>query len=219
MKKWLLAVMLASGVYAVFSGEFFIERKGVILASVKEGLSGENETDYLRERNRELEIELLNLKKNNPKPSLDGRMVEAKVYSIYPFGNRSEITINVGADKGVASGQAVVLDNSLIGRIKEVKARTSVVQTIFDPGFQIPVRIGKGEIDALYVGGMSPKLDLIDAKESIDCGELIVAAADNFAYGLGMGYAAQIKEGTLKEATIEPLLEIKDIRNVFVVLD
>jgi len=218
MKKWLLALLVSVGIYAALSGEFFIEGKGSMLASVREGFSGESETDYLREKVQELEIEVLNLKKGNPSSVVSFEGVDAKVYSAYPFADRSELMINAGSDRGLIVGQAVVKGNVLIGRIKEVKKRTSVVQTVFDPEFQIPVRIGEKEVDALYGGGMNPRLNLIDVAEPLPSGEMVISAADGIPYGLGMGHTTQVKEGLLKEASIEPLFEVKDIRNVTVVV-
>ncbi|MFA4999491.1 MAG: rod shape-determining protein MreC [Parcubacteria group bacterium] len=216
MKKWLLALISIVGAYAVFSGEFLIEGKGLLFAFIREGLSSNNETNYLREKNQELEIEVLNLKNGNP--SLSGVAgVPAKVFSAYPFADRSELTISAGSAMGVEIGNAVIYGNVLVGKIKEISKRTSVVQTVFDPKFEIPVRIGEAETDALYVGSMNPKLNMIDTNKSPKCGELVICAAKDLPYGLGVGRTLEISDGLFKEASLEPLLEIKELRNVFVV--
>jgi cell shape-determining protein MreC len=216
MKRWLFALIIIAGVYAVLSGEFLIEGKGRMFAFVRESFSSEGEADYLREKNQKLEIELLNFKKGNSSVGDIGG-IEAKVFSAYPFSDRSELVISVGSENGVKNGDAVVYGNVLVGRIKEAGKRTSVVQTVFDPEFEIPVRIGETETDALYVGGMNPKLNMIDSAEAPKCGELIVCASSDLPYGLGMGRTLEISEGLLKEASIEPLLEIKKMRNVLVI--
>lgn len=216
MKKWLFSLIMLFGVYAVLSGEFLIEGKGRMFAFVRESFSSEGGADYLSDRNKELEIELLNLKNGNRSIS-DINGIEAKVFSAYPFSDRSEITVNAGTDKGVKVGDAVVFQKILVGKIKETSKRTSVVQTVFDPEFEIPVRIGEAETDALYVGGINPKLNMIDSTISPKCGELVICASSDLPYGLGMGRTLQISEGLLKEASLEPLLEIKKIRNVLIV--
>jgi rod shape-determining protein MreC len=219
MKKWLLVSIITICAYAVLSGEFLIEGKGAVLGLVRESLSGNGEIEYLREKNQELEIELLNLKKGNLDINFTENSVSAKVYSAYPFADRSELIINVGENKEIKPGMAVVRNNALIGKIKDVKKRTSVVQTVFDQEFQIPVRIGEEEIDALYVGGMNPKLNLIDSNKDICQGKMIVSSASGIPYGLGIGYTIKIKEGVLKEASVEPLFELKDIKNVSIITD
>lgn len=216
MKKWIFALIILAGVYAVLSGEFLIEGKGRMFAFVRDSFGSEGEADYLREKNQELEIELLNLRKGNSSiTEISG--IEAKVFSAYPFSDRSELVVNAGTDRGVEPGDAVVYGNVLVGKIKEAGKRTSVVQTVFDPEFEVPVRIGETETDALYVGGMNPKLNMIDSAEAPKCGEIVICASSELPYGLGMGRTLEISEGLLKEASLEPLLEIKKIRNVLIV--
>jgi len=216
MKRWLFALIILAGAYAVLSGEFLIEGKGRMFALIRESFSSEGEADYLREKNQELEIELLNLKKGNSSIGALGG-IEAKVFSAYPFSDRSELIVGAGSENGVKNGDAVIYGNILVGKVREAGKRTSVVQTVFDPEFEIPVRIGETETDALYVGGMNPKLNMIDSAEAPKCGELVVCASSDLPYGLGMGRTLEISEGLLKEASIEPLLEIKKIRNVIIV--
>ncbi|MFA5052536.1 MAG: rod shape-determining protein MreC [Parcubacteria group bacterium] len=216
MKKWLLVLIIIAGAYAVLSGEFLIEGKGTFLAFVRESLSAEGEKDYLREKNQSLEIELLNLKKGNPETG-ERKGTEAKVFSVYPYADRSELTLNAGSEKGISEGDIVLLGNALVGQIKEVRKRTSIAQTVFDPEFEIPVRIGEAETDALYIGGMDPKLKMIDSDKPIPPGEIIVSAASSLPYGLGIGRTLQVSEGLLKEASVEPMFEIKNLRNVLIV--
>jgi cell shape-determining protein MreC len=216
MKKWIFALLVLIGSYAVLSGEFLIEGKGRLFAFVREGLSSEGEADYLREKNQELEIELLNVKKGNASISgLQG--IEAKVFSAYPFSGRSELVVSAGSEQGVKPGDAVVYEKVLVGKVKEADRNTSVIQTVFDPEFEVPVRIGEAETDALYVGGMNPKLNMIDSAEAPKCGEIVICASSELPYGLGMGRTLEISDGLLKEASLEPLLEIKKIRNVLII--
>lgn len=206
------------GIYALFSGEAFIEKKGMILASVSGNVPSSNEVDYLKQKNQKLEVELLNLKCGNKKIS-DAKTVEAKVFSVYPFSNRSEISLNIGEAEGVTPGKAVVMNGFLVGKVKEVKKDMSVVTTIFDSGFKVPVRVGEKEVDALYVGGLDPKLNLIDGNEGVSAGDLVISACSDFPYGLGIGRAVRLKDGVMKEAAVDPLFDMKDLRNVSVVID
>lgn len=206
------------GIYVLFSGEAFIEKKGMILASVSGNFGSSGEVEYLKEKNQKLELEMLNLKKGNPKVIPD-KTVEAKVFSAYPFSNRSEVLINIGADKGVRVGAAVIGNGFLIGRIREIRGDISVVTTVFDNDFKLPVRVGDKEIDALYIGGLNPRLDLIDATCGVASGDLAVSAASDLPYGIGVARTVKVTEGVMKEAVVLPLFEVKDLRNVFVVTD
>jgi len=206
------------GIYALFSGEAFIEKKGMILASVSGSFGSSGEVEYLKEKNQRLELEMLNLKKGNPKVIPD-RTIEAKVFSVYPFSNRSEVLINIGSDKGIKVGSAVIGNGFLVGRVKEIRGDISVVTTVFDNDFKLPVRVGDKEIDALYIGGLNPRLDLIDATCGVSSGDLAVSASSDLPYGIGVARIVKVTEGVMKEAVVLPLFEVKDLRNVFVVTD
>ena len=216
MKKWLLTLLIIVGVYILFSGEFFIKGRGIIFSAMRDNLAYESELNYLRNKNQQLATEILNLRKGNQ--LIENKLgIYAKVFSLYPFADRSKIIVNAGTEQGVEIGAAVTDGNILVGRIIEATRRTSVVQTIFDSRFEIPVRIGEAETDALYTGGMRPKLRIIDANEPPQYGEIVVSASPELPYGLGIGRILYVSEGVLKEATIQPFLEIKKIRNVFIV--
>ena len=218
-KKWIFAGIIGVGIYALFSGESFIHKKGLILASVSGSFSSneENEVAYFKGEKERLEIELLNARCGNDELSKKEEGIKGKVYSSYPFSDKSEILISVGSNDGVEVGSAVVSNNFLVGKIKEVYKSTSVVSTVMDPGMKIPARIGEKEIDALYAGGLHPQLDLIDSKEAIKAGEIIISADPNLPYGLGLGKTMSVKEGLIKEAAIDPAIEIKSLRDVSVI--
>jgi len=216
MKKWLLTLLIIALAYIVFSGEFFIEARGAIFSSMQDRLAHKNELSYIREKNQQLEIEVLNLREGHL--LVDNKKgINAKVFSVYPFADRSKIIVNAGKEQGVEIGSAVTSGNILVGRVIETARRTSVVQTVFDSRFQIPARIGEAEIDALYTGGMRPKLRIIDTNDPPQYGEIVVSASPELPYGLGIGKILYVSEGVMKEAVIEPFLEIKKIRNVFII--
>lgn len=216
--NWLLVVAVAFGIYLVIGGESVLSNRDRLL-SFAFGSTISNELDNLKNHNLELEAQLLNLKIGNQEKQHD--KVTAKVYSLYPFANRSELTINKGEDIGLKEGMAIVLENSiLVGKIKAVYKSSSVVQTIFDKNFKIPVRIGERETDAFYNGGFTAKISLIDAKSPAKEDDLILAADKNLPYGLVLGRLKDISDnGPLKEAKLQSLYELKNLRNVVVIVD
>lgn len=221
MKKWILPLIMIIGVYVAFSGEFFVQNKGEALFFISGIINPALEIEELREKNKALEIEILNLRVNNPNigQTITNGGISAKVFSAYPFADRSKLTVNAGSLQGIEIGDAVIIDNSLVGRVKAVYKRTSVVQTIFDSEFKIPVRIGTSELNALYTGGINPRLNMISAGDIPQYGELVLSVSPDLPYGLGLGQILQVVEGPLQEASIRPLFEIKEIRNVFIITD
>lgn len=214
VKKWGTALVLGLITYFIFSGEFFVSNKGHLFATVAQGFYGvSDEIQRLKDENQQLKLENLNLKSGILKRAQTSSMA-AKVYSLYPFINRSEMLIGSGYDDGVRVGNVVVSGNYMIGVVKSAYKGTSVVQTIFDSSFKIPVRVGEKEVDALYLGGLDPRLDLIDDKQEINQGDLIISASKEIPYGLGIGKISAVKGGIVKKAGVEPLFEIKKLRDV-----
>ncbi len=220
MKKTIVPLILSLLLYVVLSGEWFIAGKGVVFAYVADKVSGVSELDLLREKNKQLEVENMRLKSVAAISLSEEKhnSIKAKVFSSYPFSDRSQVTINIGSGNGVKEGDIVVSDNLLVGRVVKVFKNTSSVQTIFDRTFKLPVRIGKNEIDALYVGGLEPSLQMIDTKDALPCCELVVSAAADYPYGLGLGKTKSMNGELLKTAGIESILDLKTLRDVSVVI-
>lgn len=218
MRRWTVPIISAALIYLAFSGEWFTAGKGVVFAFVSDRARGMNEVDYLREKNKQLEVEVLRLKLvASALIAEESRPVKAKVYSSYPFADRSEVVISVGAKSGIKAGDTVVHGNFLVGRVIRIGVSTSVVQTIFDRNFKIPARIGEKEIDALYIGGLEPRLEMIDSKAALPCCEIVVSAAADIPYGLGIGRTQKMDGDLLKTAAVEPLFDIKNLRDVSVI--
>lgn len=220
MRRWILPTIIMTAVYLAFSGEWFTANKGVVFAFVSEKFRGASEVDYLRDKNKQLEIEVLRLKSAASIILSDSTgHVKAKVFSSYPFSDRSEIIISVGSKSGVKVGAGVTSGNFLVGRVSEVGRDLSVVQTIFDRNFKIPARIGEKEINALYVGGLEPRLEMIDAKNALPCCEMVLSADAKSPYGLGIGRTKKMAGDLVKTADVEPLFDIKNLRDVTVVIN
>ncbi len=141
-----------------------------------------------------------------------------KVYSSYPLNTKSEIAIAAGRKQGLAVSDVITYgENVLVGRVTKVFDSSSVVKTIFDPSWEIPVRIGKSETDALMGAGTELRLTLIPREALIEAGEPVITSGSDLPYGLMIGYIKEIKEPpgtTFKEAVVEPSLRLKDLRDV-----
>lgn len=219
MRRWVLPIILSLGVYISLSGEWFTLNKGVVFAFVSDRFGRLSELDYLRDKNKQLEVEILRLKSAaSAIVSVSGDPLKAKVFSLYPFSNRSELMISAGSAAGVNPGDVVTSGNFLVGRVSDVGRNMSVVQTVFDRNFKIPVRIGEKEINALYVGGLEPRLEMIDSKDGLPCCEVIFTSAAGYPYGLGVGRVKKVNGDLIKTADVEPLFDIKNLREVGILI-
>ena len=185
----------------------------------KERSFGENLR--LKQKNEELRSQIQKLTILNPQSSmLNANYLTAKVFSTYPFNIKNQITVNVGEKQGIKKLSVAALKNILIGQVIEVFENYSVVKTIFDPNFQLSVRIGKDEINALFQGGAEPKVVLIDKEKLIQAGDVVYSVSSEFPYGLKIGEILEIKEtsaGVFKEATLRIPFNVNELRMVEII--
>ena len=92
--------------------------------------------------------------------------------------------LDAGSTDGVAAGDAVTFGGNFVGLIQDVTAHSSVAETIFDPDFKMPVRIGTQGYDALLVGGSYPMAESIVKTATIAAGDVVYSAAPGIPYAI-----------------------------------
>lgn len=144
----------------------------------------------------------------------------AKIYSTYPFNHRNLLTINAGSKDGVRIGMPVAANGTLLlGQVSEVWENKSLVQTIFDKDFSLPVRSGSLEADALLVGGQTPKLSLIEKNSVVNENDPVYSAGRNFPYRMAIGkigFVTAAADNSLREASLVLPYQISDLREVVI---
>jgi cell shape-determining protein MreC len=91
------------------------------------------------------------------------------------------------------------------GQVTHAGEQVSEVRTASDPQWELSVRVGPNEVDALFVGGRTPRLTLIANAGDVLPGDPIYLAAPGMPYGLLVGYVANVEEDThhsFKEASV-----------------
>lgn len=150
-------------------------------------------------------------------------ILEAKIYSTYPFNSRSLLTINAGEENGVRIGMPATIGGKvLFGKVLEVSQNKSIIRTFFDKDFSLPVRIGNKEANALLVGGQSPRLSLIDKLSDIKEGDGVFSAGQDFPYGMAVGAVGAISDSSsnsLLEASLDVPYQISDLREAVILLE
>lgn len=160
---------------------------------VKENIRHQLVELQLENQDLRAQIELL---RSRPGIVMDGEeaMVFAKVYSNYPVNNANQILVHAGANSGIKLGAVATTGEGIfIGEVIEVFDKMSVVRTIFDPDWELPVKIGAGRVDALLVSGVLPKLTLISKNKTVSVGAPIYLADKNYPYGLTVGIVSEIE--------------------------
>jgi cell shape-determining protein MreC len=152
------------------------------------------------------------------------QVVRARMYSTYPFNNRGFVTINAGARDGISLSRTVTIDGVyLFGTVVEVFDSYSVVRTIFDSGWEVPVKIGDtaAGTDALLVGGREPRLTLIAKEAGVADGAPVYVVASDFTYGLTVGAVLDVRgneSSAFYESAITVPYEVSTLTEVWVLL-
>lgn len=143
--------------------------------------------------------------------------IEANIFSTYPFNMKDTISIDRGSDDGVAGAMvATVADSILLGQVIGVDKHSAVIRTIFDPNWQLPVRIGPDNINGLFEGGNDPRVVLVE--RSVKTGDGVFSAAKEFPMGIKIGEIKEIKEdagGIFKEATVRTPYAMNELQTVY----
>ncbi len=163
--------------------------------------------------------ELAGLGKRPSSPNMEYE--PAKVYATYPFNMKQTLTINVGTKSGIREHMAVVSGEKIfVGKVVAVFEDAAEVQTIFDPNFEMPVRLGEEGVDAIVRGGAVPVLDLIPKDAHLTEGESIITSGIVAPYGTPVGIVSGIQRidyESFQKAGIGLPYAMNDLREIFVI--
>ncbi len=149
----------------------------------------------------------------------DRRVLLARVYSAYPFNDRGFLNINVGSLHGVQEKVPVTVGgNLLFGVVDQVFKDYSIVRTMYDPEWKLPVKLGARHVDALLKGGREPRLTLIVRGKPVTESDAIYSASRDFPYGLAIGEVGELQSGqadTFDEAPVVFPYELTEVNEVY----
>ncbi|MEK7195863.1 MAG: rod shape-determining protein MreC, partial [Patescibacteria group bacterium] len=134
------------------------------------------------------------------------------------FNGKRDISIAAGKKDDIQSGAIITFGSKVfIGKVSQVNNSTSIVKTVYDPGYQVAVRIGTKEVDGLFKGGLNPIVDLIKTDADIKEGDEIITASPNLPYGLFIGTVkniTQVPGAPFKQTKVELGVELSSLRDV-----
>jgi len=149
------------------------------------------------------------------------KLVEAELFSRYPFNDRSLVLLDRGSEDGVGENMPVVTSGGgLLGVVRSVKRTRSEVQTIFDGQWKSSVEI-RGE-KAVLAGGTPPRLELIQKGASMQEGDPVLSVSPDFPkdiYVGSLGEVTEIPEDVWMTAEVRTGFLPEDLSRVFVIVD
>jgi len=141
-------------------------------------------------------------------------------------GSKNELLINCGEKQGLARGQFVLGNNSIIGTISEVDSRTARVKLVTDTTSQIEVEIEGLKIGRLMrgFGGNLAKVQLVQIEHRVRIGNKVFARKKPGLLDAPIitGTVTRCKKDDenpmLWDITVEPACEIEGLNNVAVII-
>lgn len=154
------------------------------------------------------------------------KLVPADIITASVDGQRNELIINRGSDDGLAKDLFVIGDNSAIGTITDLAARTAKVQLFSDVSSTVPVNIQGLEINMLMQGGGgdTAKIKLVPVKHKIKVGDKVMVRRKPGYLEISMigGTVQQCKRDDknpgIWDITVKPVCDIAKLNNVAVIV-
>ncbi len=151
--------------------------------------------------------------------------VAARVVALAPSNFEWTVTIDVGAEDGVARGMPVVDGDGLVGRVIQVTPAASRVLLAIDPSFSAAARSATlGEVGVIGGRGGDPMaLRLLDPTADVREGDRVVTSSYQggvFPAGIPVGTVSAISEDTsplVREALVNPYVDFTRLQHVLVV--
>ncbi len=141
-------------------------------------------------------------------------------------GLQNELIINRGEDDGLAQGQFVLGDNSIVGTISAVSSRTAEVKLITDSRSKIAVRVAELNVDRIMQGdgNNSAKIRLLSIEHKVKTGDIVYASQKPGFLDAPMiiGTVAKCKRDdespSLWDITVEPACDLERLNDVAVIV-
>ncbi len=184
---------IGDGVNSVRGYFFAVSENRRLKAELAEAAEWKNAALTLRDTNTRYKA-LLGLKTDPPIPMVAARTVsEARG----PFSNTR--LANAGREKGIITGNPVMSENGLIGRVIGVTDGASRILLLTDIASRTPVMIERTNARAILTGdgGPNPRLEYLRGQEPVKPGDRLVTSGDGgvLPRGLPVGLAVKGLDG------------------------
>ena len=154
------------------------------------------------------------------------KLVSSDIITISTEGLRSELIINRGSEDGLAKGMFVIGDNSVIGIICDLAARTAKVRLLTDAASVVEARVQGLEINMLMQGNGNnrAKIKLVPVKHKVKAGDNVLVKARPGYLDIGM-IAGTIEKcqrdgqnPALWDITVKPVCDVSTLDSVAVIV-
>ncbi len=228
--RFIISPITQSVFYVGEEGSFLFKNIFGVRGLIQENLFLKSERDFFRGEY----FKILDLKEENNflrqalslGPNQSKKIILANTLSLDPFGAGDSFLIDKGVKDGIKAGNAVVLSgNILVGRVKDVTAKESRVILITSAQSKVTVASEADNVKGVVVGSASGalNLDLVLKEAELRNGQILLSSGLDgfFERGFLVGEVDKIvskDSDPFKKASVRPFFNIKDLKQVFVVI-
>lgn len=203
-------------------------------------LSARSENDRLREEADSLRSEVVTLRETadenqrlrellgftqQPSYPQDYRTVPARVIGRSASAWNATITINRGADAGVAMGQTVVSGKGLVGQISAVTSNSAQVLLIVDHNSHVEAKLQTGSAAGTVVGSVNSllEMDFVDKNMKVNKNDVVVTSGTGklFVKGVPIGVVEEAADQEIeyfKRISVTPFVDFDRLEEALVLL-
>lgn len=140
------------------------------------------------------------------------------------LGFARTVTVDVGSDDGVTSGQTVVSGAGLVGRTTQVSRWSSIVLLLVDPGFSVGSRLTREGTIGIARGagtGLLSYQQVEGGRVQID-DALVTSGSSTFVPGVPVGRVVSVESGrgaSVPTAEVDPFVDVSALDLVGVVVE
>jgi len=139
--------------------------------------------------------------------------------------NNNILIIDIGKDKNIKEGQAVIINEGIIiGKVIEVNLYSSKVRLLTDKDSSLAVKVGSETVSGILRGslGLGMDLEFIPKEQEIKINDLVITSYldTNIPANLMVGKVEKIdskEEDIFKKALVSPLLNYQSLYLVAVI--
>lgn len=152
-------------------------------------------------------------------------LLVADVITAFVDGQGGTLRINGGKNDGLAKGQFVLGDNSIIGTISDVGSHTAEVKLTTEPASKLAVMVARLDLPCVLqgCGNNFARLVLLSRKHKIKKGDSIVAQKSEFMdwpmiVGKVVHCSAKDDDPLLWDVRVEPVCDVRALSTVTVIV-
>lgn len=165
--------------------------------------------------------EYLKFKEKIDRPSLAAEIIG---HDSSPWHN--SLTINRGADDGLAKGDAVVVPDGVVGQVVEVSSNYSRIMLVVDRNSAVDALVQRSRARGIIKGGTEGgcRLEYALRKQDIQEGDVIITSGLDgvFPKGVGIGSVSKVMvkgPGVFQDIEVQPDVDFAKIEEVIVFLN